>query len=113
MQQDRNFDDLAERFNARIYDTLKGQLRLDILKQDLHQFTQTTSLNVWDAGCGAGQISLWLAGFGHQMTLCDISGKLLAQAQQHFAEAKLQARFHHTSIQMLSPLAFPNIDLKH
>ncbi|WP_292773094.1 methyltransferase domain-containing protein [Methylophaga sp. UBA5100] len=110
MQQDRNFDDLAERFNARIYDTLKGQLRLDILKQDLHQFTQTTSLNVWDAGCGAGQISLWLAGFGHQMTLCDISGKLLAQAQQHFAEAKLQARFHHTSIQMLSP-QLNNFDL--
>ncbi|MBP24303.1 MAG: SAM-dependent methyltransferase, partial [Methylophaga sp.] len=34
MQQDRNFDDLAERFNARIYDTAKGQLRLEILKQD-------------------------------------------------------------------------------
>ncbi|MCB2427012.1 methyltransferase domain-containing protein [Methylophaga pinxianii] len=103
MQQDRNFDDLAERFNARIYDTLKGQLRLDILKQDLEQFTRTHSLKVWDAGCGAGQISLWLAGFGHQMTLCDISAKLLNQAQQDFAEAKLQADFHHTSIQQFPP----------
>ncbi len=68
MQQDRNFDDLAERFNARIYDTAKGQLRLEILKQDLQQFTETKPLSIWDAGCGAGQMSLWLAGFGHQLT---------------------------------------------
>ncbi|MCL5975961.1 MAG: methyltransferase domain-containing protein [Gammaproteobacteria bacterium] len=103
MQQDRNFDDLAERFNARIYDTSKGQLRLEILKQDLHQFTESKDLQIWDAGCGAGQISLWLAGFGHQLTLCDISEKLLEQAKQSFAQAELDAGFHHASIQQLAP----------
>lgn len=103
MQQDRNFDDLANRFNARIYDTNKGRLRLEILQQDLRQFTESKPLNIWDAGCGAGQISLWLASFGHQLTLCDISEKLLAQAQQSFVEAQLDARFHHQSIQQLTP----------
>ena len=103
MQQDRNFDDLAERFNARIYDTLKGQLRLEILKQDLQQFTQSNPLRIWDAGCGAGQISLWLAGSGHQLILCDISEKLLQQARKRFAEAALKADFHHASIQQLAP----------
>ena len=103
MQQDRNFDDLAERFNARIYDTSKGQLRLEILKQDLHQFTESKDLQIWDAGCGAGQISLWLADFGHQLTLCDISEKLLDQAKQSFAQAELDAGFHHASIQQLAP----------
>ncbi len=103
MQQDRNFDDLAERFNARIYDTAKGQLRLAILKQDLQQFTEVKPLSIWDAGCGAGQMSVWLAGFGHQLTLCDISEKLLHQARQEFAQARLDASFHHASIQQLAP----------
>lgn len=110
MQQDRNFDDLAERFNARIYDTGKGQLRLEILKQDLQQFTEAKPLTIWDAGCGAGQMSLWLAGFGHQLTLCDISEKLLSQARQEFAQARLEASFHHASIQQLAP-QLPVFDL--
>lgn len=103
MAQDRNFDDLAERFNTRIYDTSKGQLRLEILKQDLLSVTQTNSLTVWDAGCGAGQISCWLAAQGHRLTLCDISEKLLQQAQQQFAVSGLDADFHHASIQQLAP----------
>lgn len=103
MQQDRNFDDLAERFNARIYDTTKGQLRLQVLKQDLQPFTQSPALRIWDAGCGSGQISLWLAALGHQLTLCDISETLLQQARERFAEAGQQADFHHASIQQLAP----------
>lgn len=103
MQHDRNFDDLAERFNKRIYHTSKGQLRLQILKQDLQQFSKATPLTIWDAGCGAGQISLWLASFGHQLTLCDISEKLLNQARHEFAQARLEASFHHASIQQLAP----------
>ncbi|HHU9650304.1 tRNA uridine 5-oxyacetic acid(34) methyltransferase CmoM, partial [Escherichia coli] len=33
--QDRNFDDIAEKFSRNIYGTTKGQLRQAILWQDL------------------------------------------------------------------------------
>ncbi len=33
--QDRNFDDIAEKFSRNIYGTTKGQLRQTILWQDL------------------------------------------------------------------------------
>ncbi|HET8807483.1 MAG TPA: methyltransferase domain-containing protein, partial [Methylophaga sp.] len=100
--EDRNFDDLAERFSDRIYNTEKGRLRLEILQEDLAELTYGQQLNVWDAGCGLGQISLWLAQQGHQLTLCDISKKLLSQAQSHFAAAGITADFHHKAAQQLA-----------
>lgn len=100
--QDRNFDDLAERFSARIYDTAKGEWRLKILKEDLAAITADNSLEVWDAGCGQAQISLWLAEQGHHITCSDISAKLLDIARDHFEQAQLPARFLHQSLQQLS-----------
>ncbi len=108
--EDRNFDDLAERFSDRIYNTEKGRLRLEILKEDLAQIAAAKSLNIWDAGCGLGQISLWLAQHGHQLTLCDISEKLLSQAKSDFTAAGLQADFHHQAAQQLAN-ELPEFDL--
>ena len=71
---DRNFDDLADRFSDRIYNTEKGRLRLEILKEDLAELAHGQPLNIWDAGCGLGHLSLWVAENGHQLSLCDISG---------------------------------------
>ncbi|MCX4192762.1 methyltransferase domain-containing protein [Methylophaga sp. OBS1] len=101
-KQDRNFDDLIDRFETRIYDTVKGSWRLDLLQQDLHQFTLPPSLKIWDAGCGQGQIALWLAGFGHQLTLCDLSSRMLDKAREKFARAGREAKFHHQSAQSLA-----------
>lgn len=108
--EDRNFDDLAERFSDRIYNTEKGRLRLAILKEDLAPIAAAKSLNIWDAGCGLGQISLWLAQHGHQLTLCDISEKLLSQARTDFAAAGLPADFHHQAAQQLAN-ELPEFDL--
>lgn len=108
--EDRNFDDLVERFSDRIYNTEKGRLRLEILKEDLAQIAASQSLNIWDAGCGLGQISMWLAQQGHQLTLCDISEKLLRQARSDFADAGLQADFHHKAAQQLAN-ELPEFDL--
>lgn len=99
---DRNFDDLADRFSDRIYNTEKGRLRLEILKEDLDELAKGQPLNIWDAGCGLGQISLWLAQQNHHLTLCDISAKLLAAAKQSFAETGIHADFHHQSAQTLA-----------
>ena len=102
VKQDRNFDDLIDRFETRIYDTVKGSWRLQLLQEDLQQFTDSPSFEVWDAGCGQGQISLWLAGFGHQLTLCDLSSRMLNKARDNFNHAGLNAEFHHQSAQSLA-----------
>lgn len=100
MQEDRNFDELIERFRERVYDTGKGDWRLKVLKQDLNQLAiQKQAMQVWDAGCGFAQISQWLAQQGHAVTLCDLSSKMLTQARENFTSAALQANFHHQSFQ--------------
>lgn len=102
VKQDRNFDDLIDRFESRIYDTVKGSWRLQLLQEDLQPFADGSPIEIWDAGCGQGQISLWLAGFGHQLTLCDLSSKMLDKARANFASAGLDASFHHQSAQSLA-----------
>lgn len=62
--QDRNFDDIAEKFSRNIYGTTKGQLRQAILWQDLDRVLAEMGpqkLRVLDAGGGEGQtaIKIW------------------------------------------------------
>lgn len=96
-QQDRNFDKLVDKFEKKVYDTVKGEWRLKLLKEDLAQFhdrsQQISPLTVWDAGCGFAQISQWLAQSGHNITLCDLSHQMLMRAKQNFADANLAATF--------------------
>ena len=52
--QDRNFDDIAEKFSRNIYGTTKGQLRqaIDVYKRQQPQranFTSLVSSVVWRA----------------------------------------------------------------
>jgi len=101
-KQDRNFDDLIDRFETRIYNTVKGSWRLSLLQEDLQRFEQSPPLTVWDAGCGQGQISLWLARQGHHLTLCDISSQMLDKARENFRHAGCNAEFYHQSAQSLS-----------
>ena len=109
--QDKNFDELIEKFASRVYDTDKGGWRLQLLKQDLERFVRSDEkLTVWDAGCGFAQVSHWLAQAGHQLTLCDISEKMLEQAQRNFSEANLKADFYHESAQTISS-RLPQFDL--
>lgn len=103
MQQDRNFDKLIHKFEKRVYDTLKGDWRLKLLKEDLATLHAQNPLQIWDAGCGFGQMGLWFAQAGHQLTLCDLSQKMLERAQQHFVEAECQATFLHGAAQDLAP----------
>lgn len=59
--QDRNFDDIAEKFSRNIYGTTKGQLRQAILWQDLDRVLAEMGpqkLRVLDAGGGEGQTAI-------------------------------------------------------
>ncbi|WP_336854544.1 tRNA uridine 5-oxyacetic acid(34) methyltransferase CmoM [Pseudescherichia vulneris] len=81
--QDRNFDDIAEKFSRNIYGTTKGQLRQAILWQDLDALLATFGprpLRILDAGGGEGQTAIRLAKLGHHVTLCDLSGEMVARA---------------------------------
>ena len=82
---DRNFDDLAVQFSQRIYSGTKGRIRLALLQRDLEEVLgrelTDRSLRVLDAGGGEGQFARWLAAKGHQVTLCDLSSVMLANAR--------------------------------
>jgi S-adenosylmethionine-dependent methyltransferase len=99
---DKNFDPYAARLRQNIYGSLKGKIRLKILLNDLDVFLKAgqAPLTILDAGCGAGQCSSVLAQHGHQLTLCDISANMIAQARGIFREKGIErADFIHTSIQ--------------
>lgn len=94
--QDRNFDDIAEKFSRNIYGTTKGQLRQAILWQDLDRVLAEMGpqkLRVLDAGGGEGQTAIKMAERGHQVILCDLSVQMIDRAKQA-AEAKRCERQH-------------------
>ena len=91
---DYNFDGFVEKFEKSIYGSFKGEWRLKLLKEDLQNLHDGPRLDVWDAGCGLGQMALWFAKAGHALTCNDISFKMLEKAQEHFAEAGCVADFH-------------------
>ena len=111
MKEDRNFDSLMNRFERTVYNTVKGSWRLTLLREDLKFLHDGTApLTIWDAGCGFGQISYWFAEQGHALTLCDVSELMLANVQNLFREAGLQAEFFHRSAQQLAP-ELPEFDV--
>lgn len=105
--KDRNFDDLVERFSKNIYQSLKGKIRLSVVRRDLQErvpeITQGSPLRILDAGGGLGVYSAELAQQGHQVVYCDISKKMLNAAREG---AKKQGvadaiQFYHESIQSI------------
>lgn len=105
--QDRNFDDLAERFSRNIQNSLKGKIRYAVVQRDLRdsvpQLWGDQRLSVLDAGGGLGAFALDLARRGHQLTYCDISGKMLDLARQQAQDQRLadQIGFFHEPVQTL------------
>ncbi|MCP3942630.1 MAG: methyltransferase [Desulfobacteraceae bacterium] len=99
MEKDKNFDDLALRFQRKVYGGLKGRIRLAVLKKDLKEFFRQAllpagdqPLNILDAGGGSGPFSIHLAKLGHRITLCDLSEKMLSQAKNRFSDHNLADR---------------------
>lgn len=95
-KQDRNFDDLADRLKENVYGSPKGRLRIDTVWEDLISHVPAIEngppLTVLDAGGGLGQISLRMARLGHHIILCDISRKMLREAERRFCREGLENR---------------------
>lgn len=106
MSKDTNFDKHSIRFKKNIYDTPKGQLRLQLVLDDLMTHTKILqaghSLDILDAGCGMGQVALHLAEQGHRLTVCDISSAMIDTTQKRFEEAGRVAKYFNSSIQKLN-----------
>lgn len=103
---DQNFDDLSSRFRKNIYDSPKGQIRLNILWRDILEKIPDIDkggLTVLDAGAGQGNFSLKLAKKGHKLTLCDLSSTMLEDARALFSKNKYaeQVNFINSSVQEL------------
>ena len=106
-KHDQNFDALIDKFENRIYGTVKGEWRLKLLREDLASLHDSGPLDIWDAGCGLGQMSLWFAQNGHRLTCCDISYKMLQKAKASFAEARCEETFHKAPSQEIAPTLPP------
>ncbi|MCQ3829739.1 methyltransferase domain-containing protein [Microbulbifer elongatus] len=112
---DRNFDDLAERFRKRIYGGLKGDIRLAVLKRDLAPYVNLASAIdgdgpvVLDAGGGQGQFALDLAEAGCRVWITDISSAMLALAAEQVETRGLQQRVSLVKVPLQRLNAAPNI----
>lgn len=108
MTADIHFDELAERFERKIYGSEKGNLRLQLLWDDLLAtvpcLQQGEALDVLDAGGGFGQLGVRLAALGHRIVLAEPAAPMLERARQGFVEAGIDAarmQFEQASIQQL------------
>ncbi|MGV6808662.1 MAG: methyltransferase domain-containing protein [bacterium] len=104
--QDYIFHGLAEQFSQHIYHNPKGQIRLAIVQDDLQQhlplFAQPSpSHRILDMGGGLGQMSLWFAKQGYNVTFVEPADDLFTHAQQRFQAEKVAKRIHsvHASVQ--------------
>ncbi len=98
-KHDQNFDMLIGKFEQQVYSTFKGEWRLKLLQEDLRRLHQKASMDVWDAGCGMGQMALWFAKGGHRLTCNDISYKMLEKAKAAFVQEGCAAVFHKAPLQ--------------
>ena len=106
-QQDQNFDNLSSRFRKNIYDSAKGQIRLQILWRDIVEAipeVEEGGLSILDVGAGQGDFALQLAQKKNNLTLCDISSEMLNDAHVLFSKHNLDegVDFIHASAQELS-----------
>ncbi len=99
--RDQNFDGLVAHFKQKIYGSLKGQIRLQLLKNELQQYLQqkmqhqsNKPLKILDIAGGLGQLSIWLASMGHEVTYVDISQEMLNTAQQKAKQADVFDAIH-------------------
>ena len=114
--QDRNFDDIAEKFSRNIYGTTKGLLRQAILWQDLDILLAEMNdgpLRVLDAGGGEGQTAIRMAQLGHHVTLCDVSQEMLKRAQAAAEEKGVSGNMHfvHCPVQEIAQHLASPVDL--
>jgi S-adenosylmethionine-dependent methyltransferase len=94
--EDRNFDDLADKFARKVYGELKGDIRLAVIWRDLlaavPRLEQSKPVRILDVGGGLGQFAVRLARLGHHVFYNDLSGNMLAAAEAHAIEEGVEEK---------------------
>lgn len=73
----------ADKLKTNVYGSLKGDIRLTLLLNDLKDYCppfSTHTLSVLDVGGGGGQFAKICCDYGHQVTFCEKSPRMLEQA---------------------------------
>lgn len=115
--KDRNFDEISEHFEKKIYGGLKGQIRLAVLRHDIFNWVKTWQkthdrpLRVLDIGAGLAQISIELAKDGHDVTINDISVNMLEIAKNNASDLKEKITWHTCPYQELNDKLTDKYDL--
>ncbi|WP_089730281.1 methyltransferase domain-containing protein [Modicisalibacter muralis] len=73
---------MVDKFAASLYGASRGELRLALLDYLLPRTLPLTAQPALDVGGGLGQMSAWLAGRGHVVTLTEPSVEMLARARE-------------------------------
>ncbi len=87
MQNDKKYEKI-ENWLA-FQETPQGKLRYELTELVLNRYIKGKKLNILDIGGGNGKESLWLAKKGHNITIVDISKKMLLNAKKKFDENKV------------------------
>lgn len=92
---DRYFDQLGTHFARKIYAGPKGAIRLAVLTRDLDEWLPELAcagqpLRVLDVGAGLGHISEWLLKRGHDVTVSEPAGEMLAAARERLQTLPLR-----------------------
>lgn len=117
INQDRNFNEISDHFEKKIYGGLKGQIRLAVLRHDIvnwvntWQTTHSRPLRVLDVGAGLAQISIDLAKDGHHVTINDISQNMLDLAKKNADELGNKIIWHTCPYQELNDKLHGKYDL--
>ena len=118
-ESDKNFDQLAERFARKVYGSIKGEIRLQVLWRDLVEAIPELSsdpvrpLRILDVGGGLGQFSVKLAQLGHVVIYNDLSENMAEQARMAARAVGIeqQIQWHIGPYQTLMQQLTPPFDL--
>lgn len=114
MQTDRNFDDIAEKFNHNIYGSSKGRIRQALLWDELEPLIKQCNkplLKILDVGGGQGQMAIQLAKQGHDVTIVDHSHVMIDEAKKNAEIEMANITFIHSAAQELSVIYHQQFDL--
>lgn len=95
---DTSFAGITDKFARNIYATSKGRLRLAVLARDLAPLLDKAAakpMRVLDIGAGLGQVNVWFAERGCQVTHTDIAAEMVQGAQTVHAEAGLAENYRY------------------
>jgi S-adenosylmethionine-dependent methyltransferase len=116
VQSDADFDLIGGAFEAEVYGSSKGTVRLRVLWEDLTTAIPRLTrggLSILDAGGGAGRLALQMARFGNHVVLAEPSREMLDHAKASARAAGLEAAitFVHAPIQALTDVLTDTFDL--